>query len=141
MATQLPVRLNIEFDDPQLSFNPPVYEEKFFSGTGFRKEYSLINTGGYIPVDISNFAGTLEKIIVIPKDVFTPASKTTVRLKINNGVDPVYYTYLPMKKFLLYTIHEDEVSYIKEMHIKTNSITSVNVEVQLVSVVPAPSVV
>ena len=145
--TKLPVELLVSFNDPNDEFNPKDYEEKFFLGVASTKGFSLINTAGYTEVDISHVYGTIEKIVVIPVDEFTPPSKTTIKFTIDPGLlspyaaPPPYSIEFPVEKLFLWTVHYSFVPAITGMWIKTDSVTAVHVDVYVISTTSPPSVV
>ena len=137
--TTLPVRMTVQYDDPQNDVILPNYEEKFYSGGMFRKPLKVVNTDGFKTVDITNIFGTLYQIRVVARDSFDPPPVTTLRLTINDGMNPVYHMDLPVEKFFTYNVHRSFAPFITGAAIKTSSITLTSVEIVVISRIDPPA--
>lgn len=141
MASTLPVTFTVEIDDPEGEVLLKNYTEKFYVPDGgyFKKPMKLLNTQGFVEVDIASVVSPIYRIIVINRDSFDPPPMTTLRLTINNGVNPVYYTYHYIEMYENYGIHRTYAGFVEKIEVSTTSITETYVDVILISKMDPPT--
>lgn len=109
------------------------YEETEFTVTPYAETNIPINSAkGFVEVPQS-FVTPIKKIFVIaPSDPggLLPVA-TTVRLELDNGVDPTTNVDLPMQNIMLYCPSPSMADTIKKVYVANSSIPVVNVQVRI----------
>lgn len=141
MASIIPVNFTVEYDDPEGEVLIKNYNEKFYVADGgyFKKPLSIINSNGYVNVDISNIVAPIYRIIIRNRDVYSPPPMTTLRLTINDGSNPPYYDHAYIENYFDYGLHRSYSTFITKIEVKTNSITQTSIDVIIINKMAPPA--
>lgn len=99
-----------------------------------KDERSLVikDTDSFVSMSFAKI-GTLTKIFLIatPLTTVTTQPEVTLRLTVNNGVDPIYTIDLPFSKIMIYYPSSAFAAFITNINVKTSSTENVRVDVRI----------
>lgn len=90
---------------------------------------------GWFTIPIDKLRGTIKRIMVYPQiQGLNPAPVTTVRLVINNGVNPQYNIDIPILDELVFAPHGDLLKYLKSIALATTNTSKVQIDLRIFTV-------
>lgn len=105
------------------------YEENFAIKGKEEQTLVLVDTDLFKPITFTNI-GTVSKILmtITPLTTVQVDPIVTLRLTVDNTVDPVYTIELPCRKFFMYCPDPVFSGYITGMEVSTSSTEEVRIE-------------